>query len=144
MKRIILNLTQHPATPEQVEAGVVEPSAPLKERIQKLLTFDELPSLPEIRERARKLVETIDDYLEDLEKRGVIATSPSGEANYEVYGAMIGGAPYLMRPLEEELIKAGVKPLYAFSKRITSELRKPDGTVEKRSIFVHAGFIEVE
>ena len=37
-----MNLTQHVATPEQVEAGVFEPSAEDKKMIQKLLTFDEI------------------------------------------------------------------------------------------------------
>jgi len=144
MKRIILNLTQHSPAPEQVKAGVVEPSPELKLRIQKLLTFEELPTYEEVKLRARKLVEVVDDYLDDLEKRGIITTSPEGEADYEVYGVMIGGAPYLMAPLEEELKKAGLKPLYAFSKRTVEEVLRPDGTVEKKAVFKHVGFIEVE
>jgi len=143
MKRIILNLTQHPATPEQVSAGVVEPSSELKKRIQALLTFEELPTYEEVKLRARKLVEVVDDYLDDLEKRGIITASPEGEANFEVYGVLIGGAPYLMAPLEEELKKSGFKPLYAFSKRTVEEVLRPDGIVEKKAVFKHAGFVEV-
>ncbi|MEM4976628.1 MAG: hypothetical protein QXT64_04815 [Desulfurococcaceae archaeon] len=144
MKRIILNLTQHLATPEQLQAGVVEPSPQLKAKIQRMLTFDELPSYGEVKKRAEELVSIIDDYLEDLEARGVISTLPSGEANFEVYGVLIGGAPYLMAPLEEELKKSGFKPLYAFSKRTVEEVLRPDGTVEKKAVFKHAGFVEVE
>ena len=55
---VILNLTHHAATPEQVEAGVVEPTE--KARVQELLTFAYPLSRrnPERDEASRKCIET--------------------------------------------------------------------------------------
>lgn len=115
----IMNLTQHAATAEQVAAGVVEPAD--KVAVQRLLTFVELPTAEDIRERA--------DLLADM-GRGYKA-------------AMIGGAPYLMGALEDALRNLEVKPVYAFSKRESVEKIAEDGTVQKTSIFRHVGFVEV-
>ena len=49
----ILNLTQHVATPDQIAAGVVEPTA--KKVVQELLTFASPPTATEIHDRAAKL-----------------------------------------------------------------------------------------
>ena len=116
---MILNLTQHQATPEQVSAGVVEPR--LKSEVVKALTFESLPSLDEVKHRARKL--------------GMIATA-SGYME-----AMIGGAPYLMRPLEEELLRRDITPVYAFSVRESVEETLPDGSVRKTQVFKHTGWV---
>ena len=51
----ILNLTQHDATPEQLEAGVVEPSD--KTLVCEMLTFDDFPTEEKIRMRAYDLAE---------------------------------------------------------------------------------------
>lgn len=117
----IINLTQHDATPEQIEAGVFEPKN--KEAVRKLLTFDTIATKQEIEERAAKLANLA--YLEGAE------------------AAMIGGAPYLMSALERALKAKGIKPLYAFSVRRSIETKNPDGTVTKSTIFKHEGFIEV-
>ncbi len=55
--------------------------------------------------------------------------------------AMIGGAPYLMAPLERHLARAGVRPMYAFSTRESVEQTGADGSVKKVSVFRHAGFV---
>ena len=117
----IMNLTQHSVVQEQIAAGVIEPAAEIKEKIRKLLTFNSLPSCEEIKARAKALAEIV--VSSDYDR------------------ALIGGAPYLMAPLEIELRKRGVEPLYAFSVRETKEERLPDGTVKKISSFKHAGFI---
>jgi len=116
----ILNLTQHNATPEQVSQGVVEPKD--KAQVQALLTFDELPTAEEIRRRAEALAE--------------IAAAEGAEA------AMIGGAPYLMADLEAALQARGIRPVYAFSRREVVETQMPDGTVVKKTVFRHLGFVE--
>jgi hypothetical protein len=54
---------------------------------------------------------------------------------------MIGGAPYLMAPLERSLRSVGVYPVYAFSVRESVEQTAPDGTVRKTNVFRHAGFV---
>ncbi len=114
-----LNLTQHPATPEQVAAGVVEPEN--KERVRDLLTFNNLPDFGELVERAGKLAR--------------IAKDAGAEA------AMIGGAPFFMRALENALVSLGIRPVYAFSTREVVEEVQEDGSVRKTAIFRHKGFV---
>ena len=116
---IILNLTQHPATPEQIEAGVIEPRG--KKIVQQLLTFDDLPTQDVIDARAIQLA----DYA----------------ASHGVTHAMIGGAPWLMHTLADRLFRAGITPLYAFSTRESVEEAK-NGDVVKRTVFRHVGFVE--
>ena len=119
----ILNLTQHNATVDQVEAGVTEPNLADKVEIQKLLTFDELPTKALIHERAHKLAAIANRYdLEDI---------------------MIGGAPFLMGPLATALFREGLEPVFAFSTRVVEEQVQPDGSVKKASVFKHQGFVGV-
>lgn len=118
---MILNLTQHDATPEQLEAGVVEPDSETKAKIRGLLTFDDLPSKEEIDKRAFILANIADGYA----------------------SVMIGGAPYLMGALENALRDNRIVPLYAFSERVSVDQVQEDGTVKKVAIFKHKGFVEV-
>jgi len=127
MRVEILNLTQHRPTPAQVEQGVVDLEGEKREQLIKLLTFNELPTPSEVRERAERIA--------DMAVR------------YEA--AMIGGAPYLMGPLERELRKRGITPLYAFSRREVVEEVQPSGkwgkdgwVVRKTQVFRHLGFVE--
>lgn len=115
----ILNLTQHKATEEQIVAGVVEPRQ--KSEVQAILTFDDLPSREEIAARAERLAEIADE-------EGAVA-------------AMIGGAPYLMGPLEAALRHKMIIPYYAFSRRESIEEPTPDGGVRKTTVFRHVGFV---
>ncbi len=115
----ILNLTQHKATEKQKEQGVVELPEAEKMKLQKLLTFLELPAKGEVYERAVKIAALTKGYK----------------------SAMIGGAPFLMSPLETLLKDKGIIPLYAFSKRESIEKKLPNGSIEKISIFNFAGFV---
>lgn len=120
----IVNLTQHNFTQDQLkdiesrglEIAEVDPS------FKSLLNFETLPETHIVRGRAADL--------------SIIAKEAGASF------AMIGGAPYLMAPLEEFLFNEGIKPLYAFSVRSSEDRPKDDGTVEKISIFKHLGFIE--
>ena len=112
-----INLTQHNGTEAQ---KVSEPKS--KERIQTLLTFEEIPSRGEISHRASELAE--------------IALSEGATE------AMIGGAPYLMPALETALIGKGIMPLHAFTKREVVETRGENGEVVKKAVFNHLGFVE--
>lgn len=116
---IIINLTQHIATPEQVEAGVIEPAN--KEQVKTLLTFDTRPCQYELMVRADMLAEIA--------------------ANSGCKHAMIGGAPYMMRHIEDALHRVGILPMYAFSKRVIEEAIAPDGSVTKTSKFIFDGWI---
>ena len=122
---MILNLTQHPATTEQIEAGVVDLPDSVRPALIGWLTFSQLPSREEIEDRAEALALLADSLLPE-------------EGNP---AAMIGGAPYLMAALEAALRNQRIRPLYAFSVRESAEQVLPDGTVRKTSIFRHAGFI---
>ena len=122
---MLLNLTQHPATPEQREAGVSDLPDELRKQLVGLLTFSQLPSREEIEDRAEAIALLADSLLPE-------------EGNP---AAMIGGAPYLMAPLEVALRNQRIRPLYAFSVRESVEQTLPDGTIRKTSIFRHAGFI---
>ena len=138
----ILNLTQHSPTPEQIAAGVVagEISDAQQIEVRALLTFDALPTPVEVRRRAERLAEiaasafTIVDYGGDS---GLVA-------NESFKFAMIGGAPYLMAPLESALRAHGITPMYAFSVRESVDQTQPDGSVRKVAVFRHAGFVGLE
>jgi hypothetical protein len=133
-RKVIINLTQHPATPEQISLGVVEPKR--KSMIIRWLTFDEIPTIEEIRKHARQLAALAQwEYVDLIQEKKIPEDSD--------VRIMIGGAPFLMAPLEQVLCEIGLRVVYAFSKRVCEETPKPDGTVEKREIFKHAGFIEV-
>lgn len=119
----ILNLTQHNASREQIEAGVENVPASISEEVKKLLTFNSLPSKSDIDARAKELAN--------------IALQCGARK------AMIGGAPYLMSALEEALKENGIKPLYAYSERVSVEVELEDGSVVKRNVFKHLGFVEV-
>jgi len=151
----VINLTQHSATPAQIEAGVVEPEISEKSEIQALLTFDTLPSQAEIKRRAIKLAR--EAYLEARQlaiNRGEYGcgtsvfsadcscTCPDCVSTVQGQKVMIGGAPYLMSSLEKELRRWGLVPVYAFSKRECVEEQKEDGSVVKRTVFKFEGFIE--
>lgn len=122
----ILNLTQHPATAEQKKAGVEDLTGDRLELLKKLLTFEELPTQVEVEARAAAIA-----YL-------------AKSVEFNVSEAMIGGAPYLMAPLEYQLRSHCVMPVYAFSKRVSEEHTMPDGTVQKVNVFKHAGFVRAE
>lgn len=115
----IVNLTQHSATQDQKDAGVFDltETAALKAN----LTFNELPSKEDIIQRAENIAKIAKD---------------SG-ATF----ALIGGAGYLIPSLEAALIKHGIKPLHAFSQRVSVEKHNEDGTVSKENVFKHVGFI---
>lgn len=115
-KEIIINLTQHSASDEQVEANVIEPTN--KSAVQAAITFDAIPSVEEMVSRAQ--------FLASIAKE-------SGSKK-----AMIGGAPFFMGTLERVLIAHNITPVYAFSVRESIE---KDGV--KTSVFRHTGFVEL-
>jgi len=121
---MILNLTQHAATAEQIAAGVgdLNPHHGEIQQLKNLLTFDSLPSAETVYERAYAIAALAQSYFVDV--------------------AMIGGAPYLMGALERALNKVGIKPVYAFSERVSVE-KIVSGVVVKTNEFKHVGFVEV-
>jgi hypothetical protein len=122
---MIINFTQHPSTPEQRAAGVVDLPAEERARLQELLTFEELPAASDIRARAL-----------------TIADLAATKKNYpHPCVVMIGGAPFLMAALERALQQTHIIYCYAFSRRESAETIRDDGSVHKTQIFRHAGFV---
>lgn len=129
---MILNLTQHIATPDQLTAGVVDLNAPERAQLIALLTVDDLPG-------------SFEEILERAEKIAMLATCNNLHGDDEddpcFLEAMIGGIPCMMAPLERALLDVGITARYAFSKRESLETHHPDGGVRKTIVFRHAGFV---
>lgn len=126
----ILNLTVHLATAEQLDAGVVDIPAGLgRARVLALLNFDDIPIADDLRDRAETLA--------------VMAATMAANMEPIPDRAMIGsGHPALGPFLEQTLIRAGLRPVYAFTRREAVEERQADGSVQKRAVFRHLGFVE--
>jgi hypothetical protein len=155
----IINLTQHNATQDQIEAGVIDLETSRKESLARLLTIDENTLMnPAIEEEMEARAVAITHLIWPEIQREIAMRSASISAEIEkgktivawnlmrhepLLHAMIGGFPFLMRFLEKALNQIGVRPLYATSTRIAKEVVNPDGTVTKTSEFKHIGFLEV-
>jgi len=138
----IINLTQHPATHEQVSAGVFDLPPGLRGDLVAMLTFDALPGADEVRDRAHDIA-VMASMLASGEDRAEEVGDEVAENDLGAFAlsAMIGGAPYLMAPLEIALREQGIKPVYAFSVRESTEQVQQDGSVRKVNTFRHAGFV---
>lgn len=119
---ILINLTQHNLTQEQLK-DAVEVGTDVRDEVIKLITFNGLPTAGVIKDNASRLAAICCDM----------------RASH----AVIGGAPYFMGPLEQSLRRAGIIPLYAFTERVAVEVTNPEtGEVTKTSKFNFAGWIE--
>lgn len=134
----ILNLTQHKATGEQLEAGVVDLPAEQQTELAKLLTFEKRPDKWELKNRAKSLAEFA---AEVGLKMGVLEHVVCQGGKLIGGAVMIGGAPFLMAQLEHELHMLGVDVCYAFSTRESVESVDETGAVKKTAVFRHAGFV---
>ena len=119
----MINLTQHAATEEQIKAGVVDLPAEIRRELAAYLNFD-----------AAQLVAAGDDAPDLIDYRAQAITALAAEqfATGRYGGdatAMIGGAPWLMGPLERALASAGFGVAYAVSDRVSVETVQADGTV---------------
>lgn len=125
VESVILNATQHQATPEQVASGIKDLPAEVRQELGKLLTFEELPSATDLRIRGIQVVGLL---LANGAKPGV--------------KVMIGGAPFFMEELADTCRRSGLRPCYAFSRRESVDQHQPDGSVRKVAVFRHVGLIE--
>ena len=143
----ILNLTQHQATKDQLDAGLVDLTQSERAILTGLLTFDTLPTSDDIRQRANAIAELAaynarPEDKEDGEKFALQAmTGGAPWLMAPIAAALIGGAPWLMAPLIAALVGQGITPLFAFTKREVEEVAQQDGSVRKVAVFRHAGFI---
>ena len=130
---LIHNLTQHSVSDDQSKDGVIRHSIHHRE-ICELLTFHEIPTQLEIAERASKIADLALSVLQNLRDR-------KHKPDLKGY-AMIGGAPFLMPALEQELRIRDIQPLYAFSERCSIEEVSSSGETVKKSVFKHLGFVK--
>lgn len=128
----IYNLTQHKATHAQENDGVVNLSDHRIGDLKTLLDFDSMPSHSDIVRRAKLIAQLVIAEATDDEQYG-----------YYPIGAMIGGAPWLMPALTEALKKEDISVFFAYSPRVSKDIVKEDGTVEKVSTFEYQGLFEV-
>jgi len=155
---MILNLTQHQPTTDQKIAGVRTYS---HEDIKALLTFNEMPTKALIQMKVKELVQVAEaekyryaqtmgqHAFESVEECGCSYEECREAAHQELanvmdapFRVMIGGAPYLMGPLESALKAYNFIPMYAYSERVGVEVNNADGTVSKKFEFRHLGFYE--
>jgi len=126
----ILNLTQHQASQEQLDAGVENLPAETLPRLKELLTFDDPPTYKEMIDRAWAII--------DILPKGHAHRNNNAPAKHNRSMAMIGGAPFFIPVLADRLLKVGITPVYAFTKRLVTE----DGNGKKTSVFQHVDFVE--
>lgn len=127
---MIINLTQHAASPEQLAAGVVDLPAAHRALLVESLTVDTLPTRQEIADRCANIAAL-----------AVHNGLGGDDCDPHPLQAMIGGAPWMMRALEDALANVGVQPVYAFSVRESVEQTQPDGSVRKINVFRHSGWV---
>lgn len=122
----ILNLTQHNATQDQLDAGVFEPTPAQKARIKEILTFDsQILKYPDIiEERAAEMCALVTQFYSSVKVK-----------------LMIGGAPFFMGPLGDKLTHIGYEVVYSFTDRVSVDQVNEDGTITKTSVFKHLGFV---
>ena len=121
---MIINLTQHLATPEQIKAGVVDLPPEQREELIRWLTFDEIPTPGDLNATAHAIARMAQDAGADT--------------------AMIGGAPFFMPELERVLRYKLIVPVYAFSRRESVEVTDENGNVRKTAVFRHLGFVRTD
>lgn len=124
----IINLTQHELTPEQKAFIDIECHTD-RQKVKDLLTFTKLPTREEIVYRALDLAAIVENIIDQDE-------------HVDMFLVLIGGAPYLMKPLIEELKRLGVTPVFSYTDRVSVETMQPDGSVVKTQVFKHLGYVE--
>jgi hypothetical protein len=146
----IINLTQHLATAEQAEAGVIDLPNEYRDQLVDLLTFNSLEEANDALSRAEEIEDLVIDYLKErvfVEEINELDDELDGLEIEDLWGllrkknirVMIGGAPFLM-PKLEEVLGHWAKVGYAFSTRESVET-VVDGKTIKQSVFAHKGFV---
>lgn len=130
----VYNLTQHSVTAEQKQDGVRDLPERYQALVRGLLTFDTFPEKDDVERRARQLAAIAHDVAINFDDQDGV---------YHPRGAMIGGALWFMPALTQALKDAGFHVYFAYSPRVSKDIVKEDGTVEKVSTFSYQGLVEV-
>lgn len=148
-----INLTQHNASADQLEVGVLDLPEHLQKQVKDLLTFHAVPSVDDIHQRAVQLTYLANNHSWMLAEQEAKKLAPYywGEDEYlapspdqcrgEFKRVMIGGAPYLMGPLAEALKEHGLEPVFAFTERVSVDEPQADGSIRKVAVFRHSGWV---
>ena len=126
---MILNLTQHNATKDQIYAGIIDMPVEFQVALKGLLTFPTTYTRKDLEQRALQIHELI---------RDMCGEHFGAPPNHALDGVMIGGMPSFMSVLESVLISKGIRVGYACTERQSID-KEIDGKVVKTAIFVHAG-----
>lgn len=128
---MILNLTQHPASPEQIACGVVDLPASERAALTQLLTVNALPSKADVLNRCQGIAML------------AVHNGLGGDDGCDPHPvqAMIAGASWMISCLEGSLLDEGIEPVHAFSVRESQETTLADGSVMKMAVFKHVGFV---
>lgn len=127
---LILNLTQNPATPEQVAAGVVDLPADQRLLLIEHLTPDGLLGWDSIFDRCSNIA-------------SLAVYNGLGEEVFhdtKFTKAMIDGPSWLIRSLEDALLFIGIDPLHSIKVREIVNQKNSDGSIEKTDKLIHVGF----
>ena len=96
----VVNLTIANATPEELDNGVVEPNNIEKQQLRQLLKFKGIPSEEMMVEKAHTIAEIT---VKVLDREGK-----------DDAGAMIWGAPFFTRYIEDALLEVNIYPGYSY------------------------------
>lgn len=129
----IYNFTQHDTTPDQKKDGVVDLPDRYKALVKGLLTFDDFPEKEDMERRAAQLAAVAHDVAVNYDDQDGV---------YHPRGVMLGGAPWFMGWLERSMKDMGFRVFYAYTPRVSKDIVKEDGTVEKVSTFSYQGLVE--
>ncbi len=121
---MILNLTQHNATADQINAGINDLPVDFQTTLKGLLTFPTHYTRDDLEYRALQIHELVRDFC--------------GTSKEVLEGVMIGGMPSFMLVLESVLISKGIKVGYACTERKSVD-KEVDGKIIKTAVLVHAG-----
>lgn len=121
---MILNLTQHNATADQINVGINDLTVDFQTALKGLLTFPTQYTRADLEYRALQIHELVRDFC--------------GTSEEVLEGVMIGGMPSFMPVLESVLISKGIKVGYACTERKSVD-KEVDGKIIKTAVFVHAG-----
>ena len=117
----IINLTQHAATEDQLNAGVLDLQGDLKAALVAAITFPPVYTHEELVSRAKRVLGICKD------------------SQIDCGHVMIGGMPSFMPVLQNVLQSAGYRVGYACTDRVSVDVPDGNGGVRKTSVFKHVG-----
>lgn len=124
----MINLTQHEGTIDQLEDGLVDLGEKAYEQVKDLLTM-------EVEDLTR---EDVWARAEQLRLLALYERHKTGDSQ-----VMIGGAGWIMLPLQMVLEEVGFEVFFATSNRVSEEVHMEDGSVRKVNVFKHVKFLKM-